>query len=174
MNTWPASKWCCHVDLRACHLSFVHDIRITLWSQLDLISWFNPSSFFSAPWRFMPRPRTGGQRALNDHGWSTHSGMDKSRRRQHEDIFLNTMVHKETDDQRQQPGQWQQCTTHYEAWTIQDWQHQGYQRVLTRQESFAIHNASAEPPDTMQTTATSIQVEELGATCSSLTPSTSA
>ena len=31
----PASKWCCHVDLRACHLSFVHDIRITLWSHLD-------------------------------------------------------------------------------------------------------------------------------------------
>ena len=67
------------------------------------------------------------------------------------------------DDQRRQPGQWQQWTNHYEAWTIQDWQHQGYQWILTRQESFAINNASAEPLDTMQNTATSIQVEELGA-----------
>ena len=62
------------------------------------------------------------------------------------------------DDQRQQAGQSQQWTDHYEAWTIQDWQHQGYQRILTRQESFAIHNASAEPPDTTRANATSIQV----------------
>ena len=29
-----------------------------------------------------------------------------------------------------------QSHLHHEAWTIQDWQHQGYQRTLTRHESF--------------------------------------
>ena len=38
----------------------------------------NPSSFSTAPWRLMPRPRTWTQMALNDRGWSIHSGMDKN------------------------------------------------------------------------------------------------
>ena len=37
LNTCLASKWCCHVDFRACHL-FAHHFRLALCSQLDLLS----------------------------------------------------------------------------------------------------------------------------------------
>ena len=67
--------------------------------------------------------------------------------------------------------QWQPWSVRYEAWTIQDWQHQGYQRKFTRQQSFALHNASTGSPDAMQTTTPSVQVEELGPS-SSLTDAT--
>ena len=30
---------------------------------------------------------------------------------------------------------------HSQAWTIRDWQHQGYQRILSRFESFSTHQA---------------------------------
>ena len=30
---------------------------------------------------------------------------------------------------------------HSQAWTIRDWQHQGYQRILSRRESFSTHHA---------------------------------
>ena len=76
LNTCLASKWCCHVDFRACHLSFAHHSRLALCSQLDPLSWFNPSSIFTAPWRSMPRPRSLAPMVLNHHGWSIHSGMD--------------------------------------------------------------------------------------------------
>ena len=67
------------------------------------------------------------------------------------------------DDHRPQPEQDHYLRHHYETWTIQDWQHQGYQRILTRHESFSINNASAGTIDTMQNPDASIQVEQLGA-----------
>ena len=36
------------------------------------------------------------------------------------------------DEETHEPGQ---------AWTIRDWQHQGYQRILSRYESFSTHHA---------------------------------
>ena len=48
------------------------------------------------------------------------------------------------------------------AWTIRDWQHQGYQQVLTRYESFSTHNALDQPLDGLHNPDFSIQVEELG------------
>ena len=32
-----------------------------------------------------------------------------------------------------------------QAWTIRDWQHQGYQRILSRYESFSTHHAPDQP-----------------------------
>ena len=40
------------------------------------------------------------------------------------------------DDGTHEPGQ---------AWTIRDWQHQGYQRILSRHESFSTHHAPDQP-----------------------------
>ena len=44
--------------------------------------------------------------------------------------------------------EWQRVTDpsggtgeHGQAWTIRDWQHQGYQRILSRRESFTTHHA---------------------------------
>ena len=49
-----------------------------------------------------------------------------------------------------------------QAWIIRDWQHQGYQRVLTRFESFSTHNALDQPLDGLHNPDFSTQVEELG------------
>ena len=49
-----------------------------------------------------------------------------------------------------------------QAWTLRDWQHQGYQRVLTRYESFSTHHALDQPLAGLHNPDISIQVEELG------------
>ena len=49
-----------------------------------------------------------------------------------------------------------------QAWTIRDWQHQGYQRVLTCYESFSTHHALDQPLDGLHNPDISTQVEELG------------
>ena len=49
-----------------------------------------------------------------------------------------------------------------QTWTIQDWQHQGYQRVLIRHESFSTHNAPDQQREGVRNPDFSIQVEELG------------
>ena len=56
------------------------------------------------------------------------------------------------DDETHEPGQ---------AWTIQDWQHQGYQRILSRYESFSTHRAPDQPLDGLHNPDISIQVEEI-------------
>ena len=47
------------------------------------------------------------------------------------------------------------------AWTIQDWQHQGYQRILSRYESFSTHHAPDQPLDGVHNPDISIQIEEM-------------
>ena len=55
------------------------------------------------------------------------------------------------DDETREPGQ---------AWTIRDWQHQGYQRILSRYEPFSTHHAPDEPLVDVQNPDI-IQVEEM-------------
>ena len=56
------------------------------------------------------------------------------------------------DEETHEPGQ---------AWTIRDWQHQGYQRVLSRYESFSTHHAPDQLLDGLHNPHISIQVEEM-------------
>ena len=55
------------------------------------------------------------------------------------------------DDETREPGQ---------AWTIRDWQHQGYQRILSCHESFSTHHAPDQPRVDVQHPDI-IQVEEM-------------
>ena len=48
---------------------------------------------------------------------------------------------------------------HGQAWTIRDWQHQGYQRILSRRESFTTHHAR-DPADGNVRNSDAIPVEE--------------
>ena len=65
-----------------------------------------------------------------------------------------------SDDWQSEQGH--QSHHHHEAWTIQDWQHQGYQRILTRHKSFSVNNALTELRDGEHNPDISIQVEQLG------------
>ena len=56
------------------------------------------------------------------------------------------------DEETHEPGQ---------AWTIRDWQHQGYQRILSRYESFSTHHAPDQLLDGLHNPDISIQVEEM-------------
>ena len=47
-----------------------------------------------------------------------------------------------------------------QAWTIRDWQHQGYQRILSRFESFSTHHAQDQPLVDVQNSDI-IRVEEM-------------
>ena len=49
---------------------------------------------------------------------------------------------------------------HSQAWTIRDWQHQGYQRILSRFESFSTHQAQDQPLVDVQNSDI-IRVEEM-------------
>ena len=66
----------------------------------------------------------------------------------------------EETQERDEPGHHE--PERRQAWTIRDWQHQGYQRVLTRYESFSTHHALDQPLDGLHNPDFSIQVEELG------------
>ena len=69
---------------------------------------------------------------------------------------------EETQDNEAWQGHY--AHDHRQIWTIQDWQHQGYQRILTRYESFSTHNhnASDQQREGVRNPDFSIQVEELG------------
>ena len=49
---------------------------------------------------------------------------------------------------------------HSQAWTIRDWQHQGYQRILSRRESFSTHHARDQSLVDVQNS-DAIRVEEM-------------
>ena len=49
---------------------------------------------------------------------------------------------------------------HSQAWTIRDWQHQGYQRILSRKESFTTHHARDQSLGDVQNS-DAIPVEEM-------------
>ena len=49
---------------------------------------------------------------------------------------------------------------HSQAWTIRDWQHQGYQRILSRWESFSTHHARDQSLVDVQNS-DAIRVEEM-------------
>ena len=49
---------------------------------------------------------------------------------------------------------------HSPAWTIRDWQHQGYQRILSRRESFSTHHARDQSLVDVQNS-DAIRVEEM-------------
>ena len=49
---------------------------------------------------------------------------------------------------------------HSQAWTICDWQHQGYQRILSRRESFSTHHARDQSLVDVQNS-DAIRVEEM-------------
>ena len=63
--------------------------------------------------------------------------------------------------------EWQRVTDpsggtgeHGQAWTIRDWQHQGYQRILSRRESFTTHHARDQSLGDVQNS-DAIPVEEM-------------
>ena len=65
------------------------------------------------------------------------------------------------DETQDNDEQGHHAPEHRQTWTIQDWQHQGYQRVLTRCESFSTHNAPDQQREGVRNPDFSIQVEEL-------------
>ena len=99
-------------------------------------------------------------------GWSIQSGRNVSGCGS---IFLDnlsygTLMMKYLTCQRNTFREWKRVTdpdeeTHEpgQTWTIRDWQHQGYQRVLSRYESFSTHHAPDQPLDGLHNPDISIQ-----------------
>ena len=77
----------------------------------------------------------------SSHGWSIQSGRNESGCGS---TFLDNLNCKQLtspgDDTHDNDGHGHHAHDHRQTWTIQDWQHQGYQRILSRQESFSVHN----------------------------------
>ena len=80
------------------------------------------------------------------------------------------MVSPSEETQRDEDWQGHDVHDHRQAWTIQDWQHKGYQRILSRYESFSTHNPSDHQREGVHNLDFSIQVEELGSSQHGLRP----
>ena len=162
-NDW--AKWCFHVFLLACVL-FVGGCSIA------------GSEPVVHPCNHLDMKRGPGLTS-SSRGWSIQSGREWVRIyipgqpqlwRQDDDVPdlpENTFrewkrVTAPGDETQDNDEQGHHAPEHRQTWTIQDWQHQGYQRVLARYESFSTHNAPDQQREGVRNPDFSIQVEELG------------